>query len=272
MAAIAVVAALASTALPDRDSGEVVAAAPSERLDQLSWTTGRTLHTGDGSAVQLAAPVRAWLWAGDDLVYTDPDGRVHLWRAGVDRVVGSTGRPEGDVAELVSDGTSVAWVSADERVVSHDLADGTTVRAPAMPGSRLRVTAMDGAEVYAASSGGVFAWRPSEPDAYRTLGTDPRAVVLDAENGTLVRSAPDRTVLFERVGGTFEVSAREFADLSPDGRLLSLEDKATGQVVDTATGEAVTFDQDHEWAVGYQWLTRPPSPSWPSTGSTTRRR
>lgn len=50
------------------------------------------------------------------------------------------------------------------------------------------------------------------------------------------------------------MSAREFADLSPDGRLLSLENKVTGQVVDTATGDAVTFDQDHEWAVGYQWL------------------
>jgi hypothetical protein len=100
----------------------------------------------------------------------------------------------------------------------------------------------------------VYAWRPSEPA--RSLGTDPRAIVLDAENGTLVRVAPGRTILLEREGSTLLVSSREFADLSPDGRFLSLQAEDSGQVVDTATGDEVTFDQTHEWAVGYQWLDR----------------
>jgi hypothetical protein len=116
------------------------------------------------------------------------------------------------------------------------------------------VTAVDGAEVYLADSAGVYAWRPTDPDGYETLGSDPGAVVLDAESGTLVRTAPFRTVLVEREGATLHVSAREFAALSPDARLVSLEDGDVGTVVDTTTGRAVALDHGHEWAIGYQWL------------------
>ncbi|KQV69849.1 hypothetical protein ASC64_08535 [Nocardioides sp. Root122] len=231
----------------------VVAAGPVAELDQLSWTTGRVLHTGSGATVALDTDVRAWVWVGDSVVYTDPSGRVHLWQGGMERIIGSA-VAEGDLAELVTDATFVAWVDADRRLVRYDVTDGTLVRGPSMPGSRLRATAIDGATVYAADSEGVYAWQPSDPDAYRALGTDPRAVVLDAENGTLVRTAPGRTVVFERDGDTLLVAAREFAELSPDARLLSVEDDDAGLVVDTASGVEVSLDTGHEWAIGYRWM------------------
>ena len=255
LAAAAVVAVVTGAALlgGGGGGGDVVAGPPAD-AEPLTWTTGRTLHTAGGASVELAADVRAWTWVGDDVVYTDPGHRVHLWRAGRDRVVGDTAAPDTDLAELVSDGTFVAWIRPDRRVLRYDVTDGTTVRGPALPGKRPRVTAIDGAEVYLADSAGVYAWRPSDPDGFETLGTDPGAVVLDAESGILVRTAPFRTILLEREGRTLHVSAREFADLSPDARLVSLEDTDTGKVVDTTTGDEVTLDHGHEWAVGYQWL------------------
>ena len=233
--------------------GDVVATGPVAQLDLLSWTTGRVLHTGSGATVELDADVRAWVWVGDSVVYTDPSGRVHLWQGGTERVIGNA-VAEGDLAELVTDATFVAWVDTDRRLVRYDVTDGTIVRGPSMPGSRLRATALDGATVYAADSDGVYAWRPSEPDAYQTLGTDPRAVVLDAENGTLVRTAPGRTVVMQREGDTLLVAAREFAELSPDARLLSVEDDDAGLVVDTDSGVQVALDTGHQWAIGYRWV------------------
>jgi hypothetical protein len=256
VAAASVVAVVCGAALLGTRGGDgQVAGGPPAGAQPLTWTTGRTLHTAGGESVDLAAEVRAWVWVGDDVVYTDPGHRVHLWQDGRDQVVGETMSPDTDLAELVSDGSFVAWIGADGRVVRYDVADGTTVRGPALPGARSRVTAMDGAEVYLADSAGVYAWQPSTPSSYRTLGTDPRAVVLDAESGTLVRTAPGRTVLLEREGTTLHVSAREFADLSPDARLVSLDDADIATVVDT-TGREVTLDHGHEWAVGYQWLDR----------------
>lgn len=250
---VAVVSGAALVGARGGGDGEV-ATSPPAGARPLTWTTGRTLHTAGGESVDLAGEVRAWVWVGDDVVYTDPAHRVHLWRDARDQVVGETAPPDTDLAEVVSDGTSVAWVGADRRVVRYDVTDGATVRGPALPGERPRVTAIDGAEVYLADSAGVYAWRSTEPDRYETLGTDPGAVVLDAESGTLVRTAPFRTILLEREGTTLHVSAREFADLSPDARLVSLEDGDVGKVVDTTTGEEVTLDHGHEWAVGYQWL------------------
>ena len=256
VAAASVVAVVSGAALVGtRGGGDgEVATSPPAGARPLTWTTGRTLHTAGGESVDLADEVRAWVWVGDDVVYTDPGHRVHLWRDGRDQVVGVTAPLDTDLAEVVSDGTSVAWVGADRRVVRYDVTDGTTVRGPALPGRRLRVTAMDGDAVYLADSAGVYAWQPSTPGSYRTLGTDPGAAVLDAELGTVVRTAPGRTVLLEREGTTLHVSSREFADLSPDARLVSLEDRDVGKVVDTTTGREVTLDHGHEWAVGYQWL------------------
>ncbi|WP_457191339.1 hypothetical protein [Nocardioides sp. P5_E3] len=256
VAAASVVAVVSGAALLGTRGGDdgQVAGSPPAAVQPLTWTTGRTLHTAGGESVDLAAEVRAWVWVGDDVVYTDPGHRVHLWQDGRDRVVGETMAPDTDLAELVSDGTFVAWVGADRRVERYDVSDGATVRGPALPGERPRVTAIDGAEVYLADSAGVYAWQPSTPSSYRTIDTDPRAVVLDAESGTLVRTAPGRTVLLEREGTTLHVSAREFADLSPDAGLLSLDDADIGKVVDTTTGRGVTLDHGHEWAVGYQWL------------------
>jgi hypothetical protein len=254
LAAASVVAVVTGAALFGTGGDGDLAGRPSAAAQPLTWTTGRTLHTIGGKPVDLAANVRAWVWVGDAVVYTGPDHRVHLWQDGRDQVVGETAAPETDLAELVSDGTFAAWIGPAGRVLRYDVSDGTTVRGPALPGDRPRVTAIDGADVYLADSAGVYAWRPTDPDSYETLGTDPRAVVLDAESGILVRTAPGRTVLLEREGRTLHVSSREFADLSPDARLVSLEDTDAGTIVDTTTGREVSLDHGHEWAVGYQWL------------------
>ena len=236
VAAAAVVAVQASGAalLGTRggDDGQV-AGSPPAGAQPLTWTTGRTLHTAGGESVDLAAEVRAWVWVGDDVVYTDPGHRVHLWQDGRDQVVGETMSPDTDLAELVSNGTFVAWVGADRRVERYDVTDGATARGPALPGERPRVTAIDGAEVYLADSAGVYAWQPSTPSSYRTIDTDPAP--RSSTPSPASWSAPPRA-------GRSSSNARgrpstchraSSADLSPDARLVSLEDTDIGKVVDT---------------------------------------
>ncbi len=94
VAAASVVAVVSGAALLGTRGGDdgQVAGSPPAGAQPLTWTTGRTLHTAGGESVDLAAEVRAWVWVGDDVVYTDPGHRVHLWQDGRDQVVGETMR------------------------------------------------------------------------------------------------------------------------------------------------------------------------------------
>lgn len=220
----------------------------------LAWVTGSTLHRSGQPDADLGVDVRAWVWVGDAIVFTDFQRRVRLWDGDTLEDLGPSATTESDSPELVSDGMSVAWVSPGERVMHYDVSERTLVLAPELPGNRPRVTAIDGADVYAADTAGVYAWQPSAPDGFRTLSTDPTDAVMDAESGTLVRGAVGNEAVLTRDGSSIDLSTREFADLSPDGSLVAIEKDDVGQVVDAVTGEARPFDHGHEWAIGYQWL------------------
>lgn len=261
---LAAAAAVAAVAVPpfvhgggvgdDRARHDVVADGTTADPQQLAWITGSTLHRPGKPDVDLGVDVRAWVWAGDHIVFTDPRRRVRVWDGGTVDDLGPIATPDPDAPELVADGTSVAWVSVDERVVRYDVAEGTLVVAPELPGNSPRVTAIDGADVYAVDTEGVYSWRTSAPASYRTLGTDPRTAVMDAESGTLVRGVTGDEVVLIRDGSEIGLSTQGLANLSPDGSLVTIENDDVGQVVDAATGATRRFEHGHEWAVGYQWL------------------
>lgn len=220
----------------------------------LAWVTGSTLHRVGEPDVDLGVDVRAWVWAGDDVVFTDPERRVRVWSGDALDVVGEVGEPEADDAELVADDTQVAWVDPDGRPVRLDVATGDTVTGPRLPGRDVRLTAMDGATVYAASSEGVHTWQPVTPEAYQRLGTDPGGVVIDAQAGTLLRSTGDRTARATGPGRSLTLTVDSFAHLSPDGGHVVAESDDTGVLLDTASGERTDLDTGFAWALPFQWL------------------
>lgn len=221
----------------------------------LSWVTGSTLHRQGAPDVDLGAEVRAWVRAGDQVVFTDLDGLVRQWGPGGSTVIGEASSPGADRAELVADGPSVAWVDGSSGFVVHDVATGSSSSTPVEPGQdEPAVTAIDGDVVYVVDSRGVAAWRTTD-GRVDVLDPDPGAEVMDAESGVLVRSLPrENRALLTREGRTIELSTREFARLSPDGRLVAIENNDVGVVVDAVTGERLPFRHGHEWAVGYEWL------------------
>lgn len=257
VAAAAVAAVLAGTTLlggtsPAPDSGRDLVADGTDAVPvSLSWTEGSVLHRVGQPDADLGVDVRAWVWAGDSVVFTDPQHRVRLWTGDALDVVGTSAAPPREDAELVADGSFAAWSDTEGRLVRLDAATGETVTSPAIPGTGVRVTAIDGAQVYAASSTGVYAWQPTDPDVYRQL--DDR-VVLDAEGGTLVRAATGGGASVERDGEQVQVPTDEFANLSPDGRFISVEDGDAGLLLEIPSGVERPLTQDHEWAIGYQWL------------------
>lgn len=259
VAAAALVAAFAVPALVGGadDEGtrrDLVADGTAADAQPLAWTTGSVLHRPGEADVDLGVDVRAWVWVGDDIAFTDPQRRVRLWTGDALDVIGTAAPVKTDSAELVADGTFVAWVSGDGRVVRYDVSQGDLVEAPQLPGRRPRVTALDGSEVYAVDTAGTYAWQPTAPDSYRTLDGD-LGEVLDAEGGTTVRKADaDNRAILSRNGEVVQLSTRQLADLSPDGALVAVENDDLGQVVDATTGDAVPFAHGHEWAVGYRWL------------------
>lgn len=258
VAAAALVAVFTVPALgggaSDGPRRDVVADGSAVDPQPLAWIERGVLHVIGRPDVDLGVDVRAWVWVGDDIVLTDSQHRVRLWTGDALDVIGRTAPAESDRPELVSDGTFAAWTSEDQRVVRYDVATGELVQAPQLPGRRPRVTAVDGAQVYAIDTEGVYAWQPTTPDSYRTLEGD-RGEVLDAEDGTTVRKVDtENRAVLARDGELVQLSTREFANLSPDGSLVAVENDDLGQVVDAVTGATVPFEHGHEWAVGYQWL------------------
>lgn len=221
----------------------------------LSWVGGSTLHRPGQPDVDLGVDVRAWVWAGDDVVLTDSDLRVLVWSGGTLDVVGEVAKPPSDDAELVADGTRVAWADPQGRPVRLDVSTGEVVTGPRLAGRDLRVTAIDGATVYAAGADETHVWQPTSPDGYQTFGVDQGGVVIDAEGGTLVRAVGDRQARVTGPGGrVLTLTTDGFANLSPDGSHVASESDDAGVLLDTDTGAQVTLDTGFEWALPYQWL------------------
>ena len=257
VAAAAVVALAAPALLPGGGdtSRDLVADGTAGDPQPLSWITGSTLHRAGQADVDLGVDVRAWVWVGDDIAFTDPQHRVRLWTGDALDVVGRTGEVPPDRVDLVADGSRVGWVDPERGFTVYDVATGevTSVQAEIKGAKPAEVTALDGPTIYGTDRRGTIAF---------TLGTSEVEVlpgdlgaVLDAEDGTTVRqSGSGNRAVLTRNGSTVELSTREFANLSPDGALVAIENDDLGQVVDAVTGDAVPFRHGHEWAVGYQWL------------------
>jgi hypothetical protein len=222
--------------------------------DVLSWTEGSVLHREGHADVDLGVAPRAWVWAGDALVFTDADHRVRIWTGDALDVIGVTSRPVADVPELVSSRGYVAWVDDGGQVVRYDTATGERVISPDLPGDHSRVAAVDGAHVYVNSDAGSFGWQ-STNDSWTTLQLEPGSEVADVESGVVVVTVPDRRAVVIRNSSRIEVPSDHFANLSPGGGVLSVEADDEGRLYDARTGDRLPFDTGHEWAVGYQWLT-----------------
>ena len=256
VALVAGIAVVAPGAGPSPDSRrDRVADGTDASPVALSWVTGSTLHRAGQPDVDLGVDVRAWVWAGDDVVFTDSQRRVRIWTGDAVDVVGEVAEPRPDDAELVADGTRVAWMTPDGTPARLDTASLESAVGPQLPGRDLRVTALDGAMVYAAGSGGVHVWRPTGPDAYQTLVEDPGGVVMDAEGGTVLRSEGSGRARVTGPGRELTLDVDSFADLAPDGAHVVAESNDTGVLLDTATGERVDLDTGFDWALPFQWAS-----------------
>ncbi len=257
LAAAAAVAALAVPPLflsgDDPVRRDLVADGTGAAPQPLAWVTGSTLHRPGRPDVDLGVDVRAWVWVGDDIAFTDTRHRVRIWTGDALDVVGRTGDVPFDRVDLVADGSRVGWVDSERGFTVYDVASGRAASIPAVAGGRdpAQVSALDGDVLYGVDDRGTVSWRPGgDVEAL----SDDLGVVLDAESGTTVRQDAGNRAVLTRDGRTLSLSTREFADLSPDGALVAVENDDLGQVVDAVTGSSMPFEHGHEWAVGYQWL------------------
>ena len=255
---LAAAAAVAAVVLPSLLSGggppsrDVVADGTAAEPQQLAWVTGSTLHRTGQPDVDLGVDVRAWVWVGDDVAFTDAEHRVRLWTGDALEVIGRTRGVQAEQTELVSDGTLVGWLDGARGLTVYDVATGEATSAQVVAGHPARVTALDGRTVYGTDARGTLAF---------TVGTsevevidDGVGAVLDAEAGTQVRQVDGSRAIITRDGQVVQLSTREFANLSPDAALLTIDHDDLGEVVDAVTGDVLPFEHGHEWALGYQWL------------------
>lgn len=257
LVAAAVAAGLALPALLPGDGGDGV-----DRVTDgtdatpaaLSWITGSTLHRVGQPDIELGADVRAWVWAGDAVVYTDADRGVHVWQDGETRAIGTIapGLADDD-AELVADESSVAWIDERLHLTLHDVASGETRSVELdQARTRARVTALDAGTVYATDDRGVITWAIGADQRLQVLDGD--EVVLDAESGTIVRRTEDGSGRVTGPGRSITFTMDSFANLSPDGTLVTAESNDEGVILDTATGARIDVASGHEWSLPYQWL------------------
>jgi hypothetical protein len=219
----------------------------------LSWVEGSTLRRVGGPDVDLGVDVRAWVSAGDDIVLTDDARRVLVWTGDDLEVVGTVAAPRADDAELVADGTRVAWAAPGGRVVHLDASTGEQ-KALGTAGERdTRVTALDGDMVYGVDRGGVFSWdtRSQEVEVLDPTGEQ---VVIDAEAATLVIADRGRRARVSGPAGELTFTTDSFANLSPDGTHLVSETDDEGVLLDTTTGERIALETGYAWALPFQWL------------------
>lgn len=219
----------------------------------LSWVEGSTLRRVGSPDVDLGVDVRAWVWAGDDIVLTDEERRILIWTGDTLDVVGTVAPPDADDAELVADGTIVAWVDPREGVVRFDTSTGDRTTLGTVGGRDTRVTALAGAMVYGVDRGGVFSWdtRSHEVEVLDPTGEQ---VVIDAEGDTLLTAEGGRRATVSGPGGEVSITTDSFAKLSPDGTHLVSETDDVGVLLDTATGQRVALETGYAWALPFQWI------------------
>ncbi len=224
----------------------------------LSWATDSTVHRAGMADIDLGADIRSWLWGGSAIAWTDQQRAVHLWTGGSQETLGATAAiPYGDVeTELVTDGQRVGWLDADDGFVVHDTGTGTRQSLPwdATRGKDVlsRLTALDDSTAYGVDGRGVFAWDLGTGDV-EVLDADTDRAVIDAESGVLLRKVDGMGVVVND-GREITFALDSFANLSPDGAVVTAESNDVGILVDTATGDRIPFETGRDWAMPFQWL------------------
>lgn len=262
VAAAAVAAVLAGSALlPGSDPGRTDSHIAVDGSDAsplpLSWATGSTVHRAGLPDIELPGDVHSWLWAGQSIAWVDMDRTVHVWIDDEDRVIGQAVPMDYDDTQtaIVSDDQRVGWLDTEDGFVVHDLTTGGQVTLPwsAPQGGRVSLlSAIDGSTAYGVDARGVFAW-DLESSKVRVIDSDPRTYVLDAEAGTLLRKIDGRGVV-SGPGRDATFPLDSFANLSPDGSVVTAESNDEGILVDTTTGARIEYDTGRDWSMPFHWL------------------
>ncbi|KRE96068.1 hypothetical protein ASG76_03195 [Nocardioides sp. Soil774] len=223
----------------------------------LAWISGSTLHRVGRPDTDLGVDVRAWVWVGDDIAFTDAERRVRLWSGDALDVVGRSAAVPQDKQELFSDGTLVAWLGADGAWQALDTTTGELTSDGAGPyrsdPTRSQVTAIDGSVVYGLDARGVVAW-DTTAGRVDVVDRDAARVVIDAEGGVLLRATGDGDARVEGGGRNLAVTVDSFANLSADGAHVVAESDDVGVLLDTTTGERLTLDTGFGWSLPFQWV------------------
>ena len=243
---------------PRGSEGQVAVDGSDGSPQPLSWATGSTVHRAGMTDIDLGIEIRSWLWVGADIAFTDDQRRVRLWTGDALDVIGTTAPHEyGDTdPEIVADDLRLGWLDREDGFVVHDTRSGKrevlalepTEGADVLP----HLTALDGRTAYGVDGRGVFAWDLGTGDV-EVLDNDPGHVVIDAENGVLLRKQSGTGVVV-RDGRQVTFALDSFANLSPDGAVVTAESNDVGILVDTATGERIQYDTGRDWSMPFQWL------------------
>lgn len=240
------------------DQGRVAVDGSSASPQPLSWATGTTVHRAGMADLDLGVEIRAWLWVGEDIAFTDDQRRVLLWTGDAPDVLGATGPYEYDDTEpeIVTDRLRLGWLDREAGFLVHDTRSGEREVLSLEPTDsadiRPHLTALDGSTAYGVDGRGVFAWDTAS-GAVEVLDTDPTRAVIDAEDGVLLRKLDGQGVV-ARDGREISFPLDSFANLSPDGAVVTAESDDEGILVDTATGEPIAYDTGRDWAIPFQWL------------------
>lgn len=245
--AVAGVAAVAALALATpyvvgalgRDDAQVATQSPFD-VSQPSWVDGSVLHVG-GDTLALDSYPQAYVLTDDAAVVTAADGTVELYDGGAEPTeIGTIGEP--GFAELVADGSLVAWYDGDaEQAIVYDTAARQeqlrVAASPRVGAPYPAVEALDGDSLWWSVGGRI---RSTDVATGGEFGVVPREsvrdVVVDAAGGRVATYARDEGVTV-RSASAAKVLGRlpaRFDDglLSPDGTLMVSAGTSADLVID----------------------------------------
>lgn len=256
---------------PDRAERRTdVAVQPSTSGRQLTWATGRVIHSSGGDSVDVGHEVAAYVETSVGFVVSDASGRVWSVRGGD---VTAVGRVDDRQPHLAADAASpwVGWVeprdggapvfaiynqsTGDRRLVTERTTPGmgTTIADP----DPAYVYDIDGDTAYLREAGGAVA--EDLVTGERTLldpGADDGFEVLDAQDGLVAFNAADAGTALGRTRETALMLRGVHTDLgafSP-GAGYYTSDADQPEVYDARSGQRISFDLDYRFASGYEWL------------------
>lgn len=281
--AIAAVAVVGLTVVPELGSPSPEPAVTPAGPREVSWASGSTIHHGDAVLNVSPSVVQAYVQTDDGFVFTDPDGGVHLATESGTEQIGS-GVAEGrylraddsgpgdtghHVTWIDSSGTTPALVVYDTQ--ARQVLLDTTERFRPGTGT-LRdddpafVYAVDGSYVYVRDAEGLsrvdIRDGSFEPLAAEVGGFD----VADVTNGLIAHERPRPPSAFSgpEIPMTMLLGPDYSADgtpipaesrlLSPDARYVVTDYHDSEQIFEVATGTEVTPSLPGSFMAVSNWL------------------